>query len=214
MHREAHGEEHAVEPEEMTTLPTRKITLPEPRQRDLRGDALDLADVGVDARRDLPDRHLGEETRRQPLQLAEYAEPHLEQDFGRRPRVHETAHDVEREAAERERRELQNDADERGVSRPSKARSIRQPREIRDVERGQRADERQQQHEARQPPPTAARLAKRAAQVLVQQRAHVISLRDALRGTMITFVMSAPRFTGPSARSPATRTGRSCCPPS
>ncbi len=122
----------------MTTLPTRKITLPSQASAisaatrwispmsALRRVA--ICPTGMSAKKRGDSRCSWRNTR----------EPHLEQDVGRRSRVHETAHDVEREAAERERRELQNDADQRGAVAAEQRAIDQQPREIRDVERGER----------------------------------------------------------------------------
>ena len=68
----------------------------DPGERGLRGDALDLADVVVDARHDVAEPRARVEARRQPLQVAVHLQPHVEQDVGRHARVAKAADDVQR----------------------------------------------------------------------------------------------------------------------
>ena len=88
-------------------------------------------------------RTAGEEPRREALEPAEHAQPHLEQNFRRDARVHEATHHVERKAAERQAGEGGDDADQ-GPRVGANERPVdQQAREVRDVEREHCPDQRQ-----------------------------------------------------------------------
>ena len=180
----------------MTTLPTRKITLP------TQASAISAATRWISPMSALrrvaicPTGMLGVEARRQPLQLAEQRQPHLEQDLGRRARVDQTTHDVEREAAERERRELPMMRTSSGAVAAEQRAVDQQSREIGDVEREQvlTSDSASTSGET---PPMRRRRGQRATKILCPATCHALSLRVGGRGTRMTFVMSAPRLIWP-----------------
>ena len=99
-----HQEQPQVEPGEHADGADEEQHVADPRQRGLRGDALDLADVVVDARHDVAEPRARVEPRRQALQMAVHLEPHVEQDVRRHARVAQPADHVEHEAGDRDAR--------------------------------------------------------------------------------------------------------------
>ena len=85
----------------MTVVPDEEQHVADPRERGLRRDPLDLADVAVDAREDVAQPRAGVEARRQPLQMAIHLQAHVEQDVRGHARVAQAADDVQHEAGDR-----------------------------------------------------------------------------------------------------------------
>ena len=95
---EPRQEEPRVEIDEHPHRPDQEEHVPEQAERRVRRHPLDLADVAVDARDDVPERRPRVEARREPLQVAVERQPHVEQDAGRHPRVPHPARHVRPEA--------------------------------------------------------------------------------------------------------------------
>ena len=87
------------------SIPTPSQRAARPCQQRFRGDALNLADVVVDARQDVAERHPRIEPRRQPLQMPIDGEPHVEQDVRRHTRVAKSRECGQRESRNRGERE-------------------------------------------------------------------------------------------------------------
>ena len=96
--RGADETEPPVEPHEHRETAGQEQDVAEPRQRHLRDDALNLADVVVDPRDDVAEAHRRIEARRQALEVLVEVAPHVEQNLGRHARIAETAHDAQHEA--------------------------------------------------------------------------------------------------------------------
>ena len=110
--RHRHQEQADVEPREHRDRAAQEEHVADPGQRGLRGDALDLADVVVDARHDVANAGAGMETGGQALQMAVHLQPHVEQDVGRHARVAQAADHVHDEARGGDRGEQHGDANQ------------------------------------------------------------------------------------------------------
>ena len=150
--RQRNQRQPPVEPDHHHQAAGEEQHVADPRQRRFRRDALDLADVVVEARDDVAEPRARVEARRQPLQVFVERQPHVEQDLRRHARVAKPADDVEHEAEQAERDEPADDAaqgaevaaDERGVDQVL--------RQVGNRQRRRGADQADQQHEHQAPP--------------------------------------------------------------
>lgn len=82
-HRDhADREQPRVEPHQRRHGAGEEEHVADPGQRGLGGHLLDLADIVVDARHDVAEPGPGVEPRRQPLQVPEHGQAHVEEDVG------------------------------------------------------------------------------------------------------------------------------------
>ena len=141
--RHADERQPGVEPEHGCEAASEEQDVAGPREERFSGDALDLADIVVDAREHVAERRPRVEPRRQPLQMAVERQPHVEEHGGRDSRVPQARHRSQREARDRRGGEPADDLVERPRVAPDERPIDQNFREVGERQRNHGADQAQ-----------------------------------------------------------------------
>ena len=150
--RGADEEQPRIEPDQHADRSHQEQHVAEPGKRRLRRDALNLADVVVDARHDVAEPGARVKTRRQALQVPVHHQPHVEQDVCRHPRVAKAAHYVQRETDDRDQGKQADEAEEAAGVVAEQGAVEHVAREQRQVQRHDGAGQAQRHHHGQTTP--------------------------------------------------------------